>query len=165
MLKLRIIIVLISVVTSSCVKFYSSQGNALDVDSRIRRELSTCAYLLAENLEKIRYTEGNYPINLPESTYDWAKELHIYKLDYQSDGNSYEIRMISDYVALCCTKLTVIRINNGAIFWRDNMAKREYDIGDVNWTDVTYKIIDLRLDDQGKRLSNSRIRRPRLIIK
>ena len=108
-----------------------------------------------------KYNFGKYPIlsndefsekymgksnENPEGYY-----VYIRKIDYKSDGDNYLIRIIGNYAAPGKNKLSVVKIENNKVFWKDNVATLDQDIEDIDWDSVNYQVEGIRINSDGKR--------------
>jgi len=72
---------------------------------------------------------------------------HIRKYDIDIYGNSYNIYIITNYITKESTKYTVIKIDDGIIYWRDNVASEKDNINNIDWDKVNHIFSKIIMDD------------------
>lgn len=72
----------------------------------------------------------------------------IKEFDYVSDGKSYEVKIIADYKVNGKEKYTVVRSDNGRIYWKDDFADEEDHIDDLDWGKVDHLVCNLEREEK-----------------
>lgn len=112
------------------------------------------AYDVAGYNEKIRLEDGIYPIiksgdSVPGLFQEFKKEIY-----YESDGKSYKLLLISNYIVRGCHNYTAIKIIDGSIYWKDNFVKKEESINNINWDKVSHLVVNVKKNENGEFLDD-----------
>ena len=88
--------------------------------------------LIKEKYGAVRYSQDEF-----------AKRFR--EVSYLADQYDYKILIILNYKAMGKMNYSVVKINNGIVYWKDNYASNSDKIEDVDWENVNYLINDFRL--------------------
>jgi hypothetical protein len=157
----------------SCICFITSCGYLhfcgkylIQNDKTIRKEIAIQAYIFKEYLEFNNLKNGSYPEaadEILEIKSEGALGSVVKHHYYKSDGETYILQLIINYKAQGCKNYTVLKIQNGAIYWKDNVARQDTEIDDIDWTEINYMIINLKFDKDGNSISDDPLNLPKLI--
>jgi hypothetical protein len=108
-------------------------------------------------IERIKCNQGKYPewnsnqfkeflLSIEWFTTDYNLYNYFDKMDYSSNGDDVEINIITVYICDNCQNKTVIKIINGEIFWKNDVASDDDGIDQINWNKVNRKFAKIILD-------------------
>jgi len=82
-----------------------------------------------------------------------------------TNGRSYELQVITNYQVDNNSNLSVFKIRDGVVYWKDDFANPSQNKEGVEWENVDFEFADMRINQKGKFLSSDPIKALPVLVK